>query len=71
MNSMLTGYLRHYEALMGAGHGRDRPQKDEDAFCRSCRHFRPDWEYRYCRFVTCPYIGGLSTFRREVYGDEQ
>ena len=64
MNSMLTGYLRDYEEMMKTAHQRDRPDRDEDLFCRSCRHFRPDWEYRYCRFVKCQYVNGVQTFRK-------
>ena len=71
MNSMLNGYLRHFEEMMRAGHQRDRPYRDEDIFCRSCRYFRPDWEYRYCRFTECPYICGLNTFRREARDDAE
>ena len=67
MNSLVNGRLRHFEALMRAGHQRDRPNdRDEDTFCRSCRHYRPDWEYRYCRFAECPYFNGLKTFREEA-----
>jgi len=64
MNSMLTGYLRHFEAMMKTGHQRDRPDRDEDLFCRSCRYFRPNWKYRYCRFVKCPYVKGIRPFRK-------
>lgn len=65
MNSMLTGYLRHYEAMMKTIHQRDGPPgEDEDCFCRSCRHFRPNWKFRYCRFVECPYVNGIRTFRK-------
>ncbi len=64
MNSFVSGYLQHYEVMMKTIHQRDNPGEDEDCFYRSCRHFRPGWKYRYCRFVECPYIKGAKTFRK-------
>ena len=38
----------------------------EDACCRGCRNHRPEWKYRYCVLIECPYIKGMTTFR-EIY----
>lgn len=39
----------------------------EDALCVGCKFHRPNWEYRFCRFVECPEFKGAKTFREEYY----
>lgn len=40
---------------------------EEDIFCAGCKYHRPDWDYRYCRFIECPDIKGAMTYREEYY----
>lgn len=37
----------------------------EDFQCQNCPHYRPDWKYRFCCYVECPYISDFKTFREE------
>ena len=41
----------------------------EDFLCQGCCHYRPDWKYRFCEFLECPYVKGQKTFWEEVMQD--
>lgn len=59
--------LRDCEKVMSqipGGHGQCR----EDFLCGCCPHHRPDWKYRFCEYIECPYIKGVKTFWEETYG---
>lgn len=62
MKHFCGGQKAFYERFM-----QERPVLNEkaDSQCRGCPYHRPDWKYRFCMYVECPYVKGLETFRRE------
>ena len=59
-----SGQNRAFERLMQEkpgfdhydGGGADAPED-----CGTCRFYRPDWKYQFCRFAECPYQPGKLT----------
>ena len=68
MMSMAGKRLSRYEVMMLRAPD-ETFEIPEDFLCRGCPHHRPDWEYRFCEFLECPYMRGVQTFWEEVLLD--
>ena len=68
MQALTEKRLVHYEVAMRKA-GDPSFQMTEDYFCFGCKCHRPDWKYRFCKHLECPYIKGQKTFREEAYVD--
>lgn len=53
-----------YRLLMSQSSGSSL-ELSEDAFCRGCKNHRPDFKYRFCAFVECQEIKGMTTYREK------
>ena len=31
--------------------------------CQNCKHYRPEWKYRFCEFTECIFVSGFKTFK--------
>ena len=68
MQALTEKRLVHYEMAMRKA-GDPSFQMTEDYFCLGCKCHRPEWKYRFCKHLECPYIKGQKTFREEAYRD--
>ena len=69
MNTMMTcKRLTAYEQLMRETPS-NRKEISEDFLCKGCKYHRPDWDYRFCVHIECPFMKGMKTFWEEVYED--
>lgn len=53
--------LSRYDIIMKRAPDRTF-EMTEDFLCKGCCHYRPDWKYRFCEFLECPYVKGQKTF---------
>ena len=59
-----SGPDRAFERLMQEKPGFDHYDSggaDAPEDCGTCRFYRPDWKYQFCRFAECPYQPGKLT----------
>ena len=59
-----SGPDRAFERLMQEKPGFDHYDSggaDAPEDCGTCRFYRPDWKYQFCRFAECPYQPGKPT----------
>lgn len=64
MSNVEKGFSR-YEMMMKRS-ADDSFEISEDFLCKGCRYHRPDWDYRFCIFLECPFVKGQQTFWEEV-----
>lgn len=68
MMTQAVKWLSRYDIIMKRASDRTF-EITEDFLCKGCCHYRPDWKYRFCEFLECPYVKGQKTFWEEVVKD--
>lgn len=62
----MQGVFKSYKRFMEFS-STEIHEVEVDELCIGCRNHRPDWDYRFCRFIECPYIEGMKTFKEETF----
>lgn len=45
-------------------HRKDARENGKKRSCHNCEHYRPEWQFRTCWFIECPYMKGKYTMRK-------
>ncbi len=56
--------LAALEKMMTAIPGFDRSENLIPKHCEECEYHQPDWKYRFCYHIRCPYQVKESTIRK-------